>query len=123
MKLYPYECSKYTEFMKRTEAEKKALLLIGDKQAEAWAWINAYADQLSKVVEESYDSRGDRSVTASELIDTAFSHLGDGWGEYIVRGGAFEGVGVDPLFWPKFQDLIGVEIPQDSQSHFFSCSC
>lgn len=59
-----------------------------------------------------------------ELINTAMSHVtDDGWGDYISRGGAFEGQYTDPTFWDKLAILKDLEIPQEKRNNFFSCAC
>ena len=52
--------------------------------------------------------------------------LSKGWGDYIVRGGAFEGEGVEPMFpmfWEKYADFTGRDRDSIEENSFFSCSC
>ena len=113
----------------KSEGEFNALLMIGDpeaKQYDAYKWIEAYADQLTQQVNESYDNEDGHyeGVSVEELIETAMSHVRpDGWGDYITRGGAFEGESVDALFWDKLAIYMDIEIPHDKRGSFFSCSC
>ena len=84
------------------EEEHQGRLVLGDPQAEAYAWIMAYADQITEQAkhhgdEDWYSSR-DVNYTAEDLISIAESHKKGGWGDYICHGGAFEGTDVDPLF-------------------------
>ena len=80
--------------------EHKVRLIMGDPIAQAAEWIRQYAEQLS---EQCDDNKG--SVTFDDLVDTGLSHVRPknsrnfAYGEYIVRGGAFEGANFDPYFW------------------------
>lgn len=95
-------------------------------QEEAYQWIVEYANRLTLMVAESYDGEYQDGVSAEELIDTAMSHVNSGssWGgDYLVRGGAFEGVGTEREFWNKLAIYKGINIPEDDRNSFFSCSC
>lgn len=113
----------------QSEGEFNALLMIGDpeaKQYDAYKWIEAYAAQLSAQVTESYDYDEYRhdGVSVEELIEVGLSNIrDDGWGDYISRGGAFEGESVEPMFWDKLAIYMDIEIPHDKRGSFFSCSC
>ena len=50
-------------------------------------------------------------------------HLDGGWGDYIVRGGSFEGVSLDMTFWDKYEILFEKKIPYKDRTSFLSCSC
>ena len=115
----------WDEFRQKPEAEQKALLVIGDPQAEAYAWICGYAQNLSSMVGEDDDyGYGSDSVTVDELIETGISHITPGsWGDYISRGGAFESMNTDPTFWDKLSILLGVPIPISQRGGILSCSC
>lgn len=127
------DLTKYLEFMRIPENERKVRQAILDPQAVAYAWIEAYAKNLSAQVSEyaqdmaeDDDYCNSDSVTVDDLIQVGLSQLDtkDSWGgDYISRGGTFEGQGVDPMFWDKLSILIGQEIPSDSRNGFFSCSC
>lgn len=108
------------------EEEHQGRLVLGDPQAEAYAWIMAYADQITRQAnnsgEEDYHSR-DANYTAEDLIAIAESNKKDGWGDYICHGGAFEGESVDPLFWDKLSIVLDEEVPDEDRNGFFSCSC
>lgn len=96
------------------------LLMCLDPVALAYQWIIEYAKNLSDQVSED-DYGGD--VTVDDLMQAADSHQNGGWGDYISRGGAFEGQGVDSTFWAKYAIVRGKEIDSIEQAHFFSCSC
>jgi hypothetical protein len=106
--------------------EHDARRMCGDPRALAYEWIKAYAENLSDRAEgNGYNSA---PITVEELIQTAISHLPDEegnsrWGDYITRGGTFEGESTDPVFWEKLAILKDIEIPNDKRSNFFSCSC
>ena len=104
--------------------DHKAKLMCGDPQAQAYQWILNYLDNLNSMISER-DSYGYRhnEITLDELLYTALSHIGDPWGDYISRGGVFEGHGTDPVFWDKLSILREEEIDHDKRGSFFSCSC
>lgn len=99
-----------------TEHHKAKLLLL-DPQAVAYEWIIHYVENLNDMVDHG------SSITLEELLETADSHRGGSWGDYIVRGGAFEGYSLDMTFWDMYSTLLGEEIPQEDRNSFFSCSC
>ncbi len=107
--------------------EHDARLKDGCPIAQAYEWIAAYALNLTQDVQEChreyYGFEGGREVTVKDLMDAADSHQGDGWGNYIVRGGTFEGEYVDPTFWTKYAILREQELDDAKQDSFFSCSC
>lgn len=100
-----------------TNHQANMLLLI--PQAVAYEWMLHYLDNLNAMIG---DDEGD-NITLNELIETAESHLSDSWGDYIVRGGAFEGVTLDMTFWDKYEILFEKEVSSDDRTSFFSCSC
>ena len=104
------------------EDEHQGRLVLGDPQAEAYAWIMAYATQITEQAQYQYSS-GDANYTAEDLIAIAESHKKGGWGDYICHGGAFESTGVDPLFWDKLSIVLDEEVPDEDRNGFFSCSC
>ena len=109
------------------EGEHQGRLVLGDPQAEAYAWIMAYAAQITEQAqnqgdEDWYSSR-DANYTAEDLIQIAESHKEGRWGDYICHGGAFEGESVDPLFWDKLSIVLDEEVPDEDRNGFFSCSC
>ena len=62
-------------------------------------------------------------IEVADWLDTALSHINNSWGDYISRGGVFEGHGTDPVFWDKLSILREEEIDHDKRGSFFSCSC
>lgn len=107
--------------------EHKGRLMCGDPVAIAYEWIRAYAQNLTDQVNNACDGWGG-DVTVDDLMSAADAHQPDedgnnGWGEYITRGGTFEGKGVDPTFWEKYAIVRGKNIDDVEQSSFFSCSC
>lgn len=104
------------------EDEHQGRLVLGDPQAEAYAWIMAYAAQITEQAQDSYSS-GDANYTAEDLITIAESHKKGGWGDYICHGGAFESESVDPLFWDKLSIVLDMEVADEDRNSFFSCSC
>ncbi|QEM41138.1 hypothetical protein HYP85_gp041 [Pseudomonas phage Zuri] len=107
--------------------EHKGRVMCGDPVAIAYEWIMAYAKNLTDQVSDAYDGHGGE-ITVDELMEVADSHQPDengnnGWGDYISRGGTFEGESVDPMFWEKYAIVRGKHIDDVDQSSFFSCSC
>lgn len=97
-------------------------VMCNDPQALAYKWIVAYLENLNDRID---DDDGEK-ITLDELIETAMTHMDENsrWGgDYIVRGGAFEGEGTDPTFWDKLAILRDIEIPEEKRGNFFSCSC
>ena len=109
------------------EGEHQGRLVLGDPQAEAYAWIMAYAAQITeqarKPGDEDWYSSRDANYTAEDLITIAKSNMNGGWGDYICHGGAFEGESVDPLFWDKLSIVLDEEVADKDRNSFFSCSC
>lgn len=107
--------------------EHGARLKEGCVIAQAYEWISAYALNLTQDVQDSHDAEDSewtgRPVTVEDLMDAADSHQGEGWGDYIVRGGTFEGFYMDPTFWTKYAILREKELDDVKQNQFFSCSC
>ena len=104
--------------------DHKAKLMCGDPQAQAYQWILNYLENLNSMISEyGYDEYRHSEITLEELLYTAQSHIGDPWGDYISRGGVFEGHGTDPVFWDKLSILREEGIDHDKRGSFFSCSC
>lgn len=108
-------------------SEHQGRVLLGDPQAEAYAWIMAYADQITAMAQRGDDfedySSNHPIYTAEDLIAIAQSHTNGKWGDYICHGGAFEGEHVDPLFWDKLSIVLDEEVADKDRNSFFSCSC
>lgn len=103
--------------------EHQARLMCGDPVALAYEWLKGYAENLNSQMETSSYGEDYAPITVEELIETGMSHVGDGWGDYISRGGSFEGVSLDMTFWDKLSIFKQIEIPQDNRNSFLSCSC
>lgn len=105
--------------------EHKARVLLGDPQAMAYCWIEAYVKNLnSDGIDEEYDYG---EVTIDELIDTAMINIEGGetlWAEgYLNKGPLLNGVSLDPTFWDKLSELKGLEIKEEKRNNFFTCGC
>lgn len=110
-----------------SEEEHHARLVCGDPVAQAYEWIRAYSENLSaKAAGEDSEYYNNDPVTIDELIETGLMAIDDSdpfsWAS-IVRGGAFEGQGTDPMFWEMLAILKGIDIPTEKRTNFFSCSC
>lgn len=108
--------------------EHEVRLMVQDPKALAYEWIKAYVDNLNDRIDIDNDGHDDdwgpaEPITIQEVIQVASSHLEDGWGDYINRGGTFEGFYTEDTFWDKLAILKGIEIPTEKRNNFFSCSC
>ena len=113
----------YGEHQPYDDKEYQAFVIVGDPQALAFEWIRAYTENLNQYVRTDDDEEYNHPlVTVSELIDVGLSAAKGGW-DYISRGGAFEGISVEPMFWDKLAILKEIEIEEDNRNSFFSCSC
>lgn len=106
--------------------EHRARLMAGDPVADAYEWLQRYVDgELNRMIQDQYDPEdcyNKTPVTLDEVIECVLSNQGDQvWGDYISRGGAFEGYHPERLFWEKVR--IFLQKPQIEEVHFFSCSC
>lgn len=76
-------------------------------------WLREYAEQTD--------------VTYSRLMDGARAYVEsrrrDGWGEYIIDGGRYEGVSVPDDFWTHYEAVTGEVVSEAHRGTFFSCSC
>jgi hypothetical protein len=70
-------------------------------------WLQEYAEE--------------NDVSYEYLMDTADSHQGESWGDYIVQGGRFEGYSTPDEFWDHYS--IVREKLNPKRQNFFSCSC
>lgn len=106
--------------------EHKARLMCSDPIACSYEWINGYIANLNSQISDDNDEDYNHSlIDFDELIQVAMSNVDGGrWGgDYITKGGVFEGRGTDPTFWDKLSILLEKEIPDDRRNNFFSCSC
>lgn len=69
-------------------------------------WMENYATSLG--------------VGYAELMRAAHDYMDHG--EYFIKGGRFDGISVDPLFWSHYSAITGAPTFGDTSS-FFSCSC
>jgi hypothetical protein len=44
-------------------------------------------------------------------------------GEYLCLGGLLEGMSVSDDFWPHYERVKGVTVPEEMKSNFFTCAC
>lgn len=105
-----------------TEEEiHRAAAMMGDPRALAKDWITAWLEEVNA---QLGDGDGNE-ITFEGLISTAMTHVGTTtWGgDYISRGGAFEGFYTPDEFWDKLADYKGINIPSKDRGNFFSCSC
>lgn len=105
-----------------TEEEiHRAAAMMGDPRALAKDWIINWLEEVNSQLDED---DGD-PITFEGLVDTAMTHVGSStWGgDYISRGGAFEGFHTPDEFWDKLADYKEINIPNKSRNNFFSCSC
>lgn len=92
-----------------------------DEKAKSMKWIEAYAASLSGEYLDEF-----MLVTADELIETAKTWVDPNsrWGgDYLVKGGLFEGNYVSRDFWRHFEVVTGTAPANGETPSFFSCSC
>ena len=104
--------------------DRKAELVAALIDSPSKKRMRTFAESLT--IEEGYDWDGNattpgRNVTLEELLlrTKDYATKGDYWSE----GGSFEGQDLYPEFWPDFTILTGIEVPENNQYSFFSCSC
>lgn len=100
--------------------------MVGDQMAEAYMWLVAYTANLNDRISQHYENGySHHEISLDELITIGMSHVdsSDGWGEYLTRGGTFEGEHLDETFWDKLAALKQIEIPHGCRQNFFGCSC
>ncbi len=103
------------------EEEHQARMICGDPIALSYEWLKSYLENLNSQIDD-YDGS---EVSFDELIDTGISHISNDryGGDYIIRGGRFEGISTDPTFWDKLAQFKQINIPQNKRGNFFRCSC
>jgi hypothetical protein len=74
---------------------------------EAERWIADFADNIGS--------------NYSELMEGAEDYLKNG--DYLVRGGTFEGYSIPDEFWDKFELIKRKRVEEDDRGSFLSCSC
>jgi hypothetical protein len=75
--------------------------------ADAEKWISDFAENIGS----DYD----------EIMYGAAEYLGRG--EYLVRGGTFEGESIPDEFWKNYEIVTKKQIPESDRGTFLSCSC
>lgn len=82
-------------------------------EADAWKWINNYADGLGLDVGELMDY-------ADMWVD---ARRRGSWGEYLCKGGDLEGEYVSDEFWDNYDIVRDRSTDDDERGSFFTCSC
>lgn len=104
--------------------DTEPLISIDAKKAEAYKWIEKYAESFSMTDGYEY---GSLSVTAEELISFGKSYYTDNkkgtWPDFLNKGPLFDGEYVSDEFWDKLEIYLGEEIEEQHRGNFFSCSC
>lgn len=59
--------------------------------------------------------------TFQEIMQGADDYLASG--DYLVRGGTFEGYHIPDEFWDKYEAIRRKKIKEDDRGSFLSCSC
>jgi hypothetical protein len=75
------------------------------------------------VAEEKWvtDFAEDMGSTYQEIMDGADNYLQSG--DYLVRGGTFEGHSIPDEFWDKYEAIKRTKIKDDDRGTFIGCSC
>lgn len=109
-------------YLKYDIATHQARLILGDPQAEAYEWIQAYVKNLNSHADDEYNY----PLTFEELVQTALENVsrdGRDWLTYLVKGELLKGKSVDPMFWDKLAIMTESDVPNNRRENFFSCSC
>jgi len=70
-------------------------------------WVADFADSIG--------------TTYTEIMDAAEDYLSSG--EYLCRGGDFEGYSIPDEFWDKFEAIKRRRVADAERGSFLSCSC
>lgn len=75
------------------------------------------------VAEEKWvtDFAENMGSTYQEIMDGADAYLQSG--DYLVRGGTFEGYHIPDEFWDKYEIIKRAKVAEDERGSFLSCSC
>lgn len=79
-----------------------------DPKGDSEAWLRHFADDVG--------------ADYHEMMQVAESHCGDGWGDYLIEGGRWEGQSTPDEFWTHFAAVTG-KTPKGGPTGIFSCSC
>lgn len=85
--------------------DKTYMVLRGAPESKKW--ISEFADRIGS--------------DYHEIMEGAASYLSHG--EYLVRGGTFEGMGIPDEFWEHYEKVTNSAIDEDRRGTFLSCSC
>lgn len=108
MFLYPNTVTTLTHQWEHPAFEKRMELMGRIKHGDSEDWLRRYANEQ---LDTGYNA----------LISGTRSYLK--YDEYMVEGGKFEGIDLDPEFWYHYQRVTGEVVPTDKQHSFFGCSC
>lgn len=94
-------------------AENDSEVLENKKNAdeEALQQSKLWMCELADDVNMSYD----------KLIQGGIDYVQGG--SYLVGGGSMEGRRTPDEFWPHFERITGIKVPEKDRESFFSCSC
>jgi hypothetical protein len=98
----------HSDFEKEDDLAKLEPTLYKLKGAVAeQKWVTDFADNVGS----TYD----------EIMAAAESYLQSG--DYLCRGGTFEGQSVPDEFWDKYEIIKRKRVEESDRGTFFSCSC
>lgn len=101
-------------FEKKTEVVPVAPIQVTVKEPPV---LDAYTIAW-RAVESIADNYG---LDATELLEAADSFVQ--YNEYFSQGGRFEGEYLTDDFWPHYEVIRNVVVPNSKQHSFFTCSC
>ncbi|HHT4259191.1 TPA: hypothetical protein ACTYZB_004858 [Klebsiella variicola] len=84
----------------------------GTDVLKAEEWLSSYAEELDLDLEE--------------LINYGRSNafrLPGSWEEYLCKGSNLEGQRTPMEFWENLAIYLGIDIPEENKTNFFTCSC
>lgn len=76
-------------------------------------WIREFAESVSL----------DYETVMGGATQWVYDKANGGWGDYLCFGGLLEGEVVPDEFWPHYEAVKGVAVPDEHRGSFFSCSC
>ena len=88
-----------------------------DGVPEAMEYMEKFASECT-----GYDYEDNEThATVDMILEGADEYLRTG--EYLSKGGMFEGIVADETFWRHYETIRRVQVPEDQKTSFFSCSC
>lgn len=78
-------------------------------------------DPFTKAMRAVTAIADDHDLDAEELLEAADEYIK--YGNHFSQGGKFEGEYLTEAFWPHYEVIRNVAVPDSKRNSFFSCSC